>query len=126
MTDIKALDAADLEVLLRALISQNTAAGFTDAFALAKAAYTLGTARAKLAPADGAAVERVARAISTYTYATTEGHSDCLEWEDMRESDRNTYRRAASAALAAMREGSRTTQLRPEFLTSMGDMEDRN
>jgi len=47
--------------------------------------------------------ERVARAISAHTYATTVGHSDCLEWEDMRETDRNTYRRAASAAIAAAR-----------------------
>lgn len=43
----------------------------------------------------GGLVESVARAISQRTYATTVGHSDCLEWEDMRESDRNTYRRAA-------------------------------
>jgi len=59
----------------------------------------------KLAVVDDGAVERVARAISTRTYATTAGNTDCFEWEDMLETDRETYRTAATAAIAVMREG---------------------
>lgn len=54
-------------------------------------------------------IEEVAEAISIWTYATTVGHTDCLPWLEMLETDRNTYRRSATAALStpsivAMRE----------------------
>ena len=47
-------------------------------------------------------VERVARAISDYTFATIHGSTDCNEWEDMTATDRFVYRNAARAAIAAM------------------------
>lgn len=47
-------------------------------------------------------VERVARAISDYTFATIHGSTDCNEWEDMTATDRFVYRNAAHAAIAAM------------------------
>lgn len=55
----------------------------------------------------GEEVERVARAISEHTFAIidpTDG-SDCQEWEEMSETARNTYIKAARAALSAIREG---------------------
>jgi hypothetical protein len=51
---------------------------------------------------DAGTRESVARAISTRTFATIVGNTDCHKWEDMAESDRVTYRFAADAALAAM------------------------
>lgn len=50
---------------------------------------------------DAGLIERVARAISRFTFATTNvSNTDCGEWEDMAESDREIYRDAARAALA--------------------------
>lgn len=52
---------------------------------------------------SGDVVEAVAKAISKRTYATinTGPATDCNEWEDMSEMDRDTYRRAAADALSA-------------------------
>jgi hypothetical protein len=52
-------------------------------------------------------VERVARAISDHVYANIRcgPATDCAEWGDMAEFDRVTYRRAARAALEAMKGG---------------------
>lgn len=52
--------------------------------------------------ADRGAVERVARAISEYTYALINDAGDCGEWEDMSETARKVYMKAARAARAAM------------------------
>jgi hypothetical protein len=68
------------------------------------------------ADAAGEDVERVARAIATKTYAfatvTDEGSDqyDCGEWEEFGCDAQATYRDAARAALAAMREGVHQTE----------------
>lgn len=57
---------------------------------------------------ENPAVERVARAISEHLYANTKcgPATDCAEWEDMTDYDRTIYRRAAQAAITALRSAS--------------------
>lgn len=91
------------EAMVEAGIAQ--ANDCTDNFTAAAACTAEHVYRAMIAarPAVGEdVVERVARAISDYTFATIHGSTDCNEWEDMTATDRFVYRNAAHAAIAAM------------------------
>ncbi len=99
MTDAVEVTQADYDIAERANEAWGRAINGPHVAVLAA---VMGRLAAQSPTEDG--VERAARAISRFTFATTGvSNTDCGDWPDMAESDREIYRDAARAAISALR-----------------------